>query len=842
MNPYIIIVLVNMSYMSSKDLAQEHTEIINLWNKDKNVVKIKSINSKSVSLDFDTHIFRISFETPFVIEYLGKTRLSWIDTINMYCIDKSNTLTFVKLLTILYKQIEKNKADLVKEITITKFDNSARVSDVSTNFMDFELEKHKKSKEIDSLIPTSKSQIYSHQYGSSDNTKNLFTQTVVGKLVAAEFMELWEMSRSGGAGGAKGKFRIEIVDKNIYHWKVKFTDFSSKDKNSDLNMLQNSMRQIESKYGYNYIEADIHIHDTLYPNYPPIVKILRPKLLDSLTYRISNAKMLQLDYWTPARSMSFVVHKVYELLCKHAKVCVDTDLNDIVKNYDGAFLKIEAYLLDLASHIGSNDEEDPNFDTDRYENFKTVAKTVSTTNTQAAKKKDGVVWASGVGYGHNGNTSNWDIKAYLKAAEERDNIIQSILNKIIVEIQNSDTYDSNIYDSLKNSVLITYVKSQLQGTTLLEITKHKEIYTKIFTLLSNLANENGMCLFVSTTNDSSVKSLFDLLSEVNAMCKTAIKYDKTEDDMIGMITTVYDMIKPCYDSYIQETLKKEIHQKQLEETKQTIEQEYIKKMTELRDRDGEEEFKLVDTNYHPEYQQFFNADKHHKIPSAILKRIRDEFVTFSSLPISYDAFVIARPDCNYMTAVRTIMSGPKDTPYECGLFIFDTYINKEFPTKPPNCWYQNTGGKRFNPNLYDSGYVCLSLLGTWRTNKPSETWNKDTSSLLQIYVSIQSQILVDLPYYNEPGHESYYNSPNGKAQSDAYNNDIKLYTMKFAMLDLIKNPKLYPQVEDVVRAHFSMKKDKVLEICAKWVEAAPSHMKADYIETFESIKTEISKL
>ena len=38
---------------------------------------------------------------------------------------------------------------------------------------------------------------------------------------------------------------------------------------------------------------------------------------------------------------------------------------------------------------------------------------------------------------------------------------------------------------------------------------------------------------------------------------------------------------------------------------------------------------------------------------------------------------------------------------------------------------------RFNPNLYDCGKVCLSLLGTWSGAK-GETWDPNSSSTLQV--------------------------------------------------------------------------------------------------------------
>ena len=39
------------------------------------------------------------------------------------------------------------------------------------------------------------------------------------------------------------------------------------------------------------------------------------------------------------------------------------------------------------------------------------------------------------------------------------------------------------------------------------------------------------------------------------------------------------------------------------------------------------------------------------------------------------------------------------------------------------------GRVRFNPNLYSNGYICLSLLGTWRGDV-TETWNPVSGNLM----------------------------------------------------------------------------------------------------------------
>ena len=61
-----------------------------------------------------------------------------------------------------------------------------------------------------------------------------------------------------------------------------------------------------------------------------------------------------------------------------------------------------------------------------------------------------------------------------------------------------------------------------------------------------------------------------------------------------------------------------------------------------------------------------------------------------------------------------------------------------YPTAPPIVEIVTTGGGsvRFNPNLYASGKVCLSLLNTWHGGAVCEGWTS-ASTLLQVLVSIQ---------------------------------------------------------------------------------------------------------
>lgn len=106
-----------------------------------------------------------------------------------------------------------------------------------------------------------------------------------------------------------------------------------------------------------------------------------------------------------------------------------------------------------------------------------------------------------------------------------------------------------------------------------------------------------------------------------------------------------------------------------------------------------------------------------------------------------------------MDLLTFMIEGPNETPYENGLFLFDIYLPHNFPSHPPKAHYISFWHHRLNPNLYAEGKVCVSLLGTWMAQRKEEKWGLK-STLLQLIVSIQGLILVEEPYFNEPGYSS----------------------------------------------------------------------------------------
>ncbi|KAF7020456.1 hypothetical protein CFC21_033550 [Triticum aestivum] len=166
-----------------------------------------------------------------------------------------------------------------------------------------------------------------------------------------------------------------------------------------------------------------------------------------------------------------------------------------------------------------------------------------------------------------------------------------------------------------------------------------------------------------------------------------------------------------------------------------------------------------------------------------------------------------------MDLLRVVMVGASGTPYHHGLFFFDMQLPPSYPDAPPQVYYHSFG-LRLNPNLYESGTVCLSLLNTFG-GEGTEVWSSATSSLLQVVVSIQGLVLNDQPYYNEAGYETLVGKPEGRRNALPYNENAYLLTLR-TMQHLLRRP---PRgFEEFVKEHFRRRGKFVLRTCNVWLQ------------------------
>ena len=94
-----------------------------------------------------------------------------------------------------------------------------------------------------------------------------------------------------------------------------------------------------------------------------------------------------------------------------------------------------------------------------------------------------------------------------------------------------------------------------------------------------------------------------------------------------------------------------------------------------------------------------------------IKRIISDISEISS---DYDPKIHIWYDENNITKIRALIIGPENTPYEDGFFFFTIDIPESYPFNHPSAKFETINKEiRFNPNLYENGKVCLSILGTW---------------------------------------------------------------------------------------------------------------------------------
>ncbi|KAK0468344.1 uncharacterized protein EV420DRAFT_1503974 [Desarmillaria tabescens] len=210
----------------------------------------------------------------------------------------------------------------------------------------------------------------------------------------------------------------------------------------------------------------------------------------------------------------------------------------------------------------------------------------------------------------------------------------------------------------------------------------------------------------------------------------------------------------------------------------------------------------------PHYKFYFNQEARNlanmDIPKRSLAIAKELAILTANLPVAWDSSIFLRVDETRVDVIKALITGPEGTP-----FLFDIFLVQRYNEAPPSVKYMTTGGGkfRFNPNLYADGKVCLSLLGTWS----GPGWVSGKSTLLQVLISIQSMILCDEPYLNEPGWASSAGTP----QSQSYSANVRRMVVKTAMLGNLKNP---PEpFGDIIRTHFRLKARSVSAQLDQWL-------------------------
>ncbi|KAK4687368.1 hypothetical protein P7C73_g2746, partial [Tremellales sp. Uapishka_1] len=249
-------------------------------------------------------------------------------------------------------------------------------------------------------------------------------------------------------------------------------------------------------------------------------------------------------------------------------------------------------------------------------------------------------------------------------------------------------------------------------------------------------------------------------------------------------------------------------------------------------------------NYRHAYNDQIKGLAQVDAPKRSLAIAKELAILTTSLPVGWNSTIFLRVDEARVDCLKAMIVGSEGTPYENGCFIFDIFLPMEYNHLCPlvKSMTTNGGTYRYNPNLYADGKVCLSLLGTWS----GPGWIGGQSTLLQVLISLQSLILCEEPYLNEPGErdlcwagsridasrrlgklwrgKGHLWSSNyslhchgGWLQSQAsrsYSANVRRMVVDDAMGHILKDPP-FP-FENEIKTHFRLKANAIREQLDKW--------------------------
>jgi ubiquitin-protein ligase len=764
-------------------------------------------NSKTYKIDIS--YFTIEFEI-FICElkklyYVNslKKNLFNSDNINYDLVSNRNIVNFEYILNYISEVIKNNNK--FNKFIVSDYYNIKKMNKIQTKF-EVNINDLKKIHDIieDNTI--------SKQYNVPKEL--VFGKEQIFKLVTDEIVKF----------NRNMTFKHYIIpdNNNPYSLFVRFI-FENKKIKSKLDI-------IKKKFNFDFIEIKLDINNILYPFYPIKLEFRRPKTSLEFLHSVLNMESLKISNWNPTISLNnFLIELGKEF---ENKIIDHIDVESKLNSEQFAFSQIEYDLVNFSVVSQSKMSNDLSIDL----KFNKI-------DISKKNKNDDKYWKSGVGYGTNDRSGKmkWNIESYILEKDNSRNKILDLLKKNILNIKNYDNFNLVLKSSIPN-----YINNFLKSSNILVINKNLNILNTIMIFLSFLISKEYN---ISEINDNKLKDIIEKSSDKK------IEYNKEE---LNLINSVYSSIKDL-SVEISTFLKNEKLFTNIDENlKNNYNQistiyNWLSKNTTLKidDNDLQKDFKNIKEEYnsmvvknifgnmelnnrHRYYDD--SSNKGNVYSPKTMMRIGSELSTLkNSLPTSWDTSIIVRVPEDNMTKISFVIIGPIDTPYHNGVFEFHLKFPQDYPNSPPKVLLETTGGGsvRFNPNLYNSGKVCLSLLGTWNGDA-SESWTS-LSTLLQVMLSIQSLILVEEPYWNEPGWEKSMNTTTGQKKCEDYTDRVRLDNLKWAINNTIKNPPV--EYKDFIINHFLLKRKELCEVTEKWVNESSKRK-----DEMNNARTEMIKL
>lgn len=167
------------------------------------------------------------------------------------------------------------------------------------------------------------------------------------------------------------------------------------------------------------------------------------------------------------------------------------------------------------------------------------------------------------------------------------------------------------------------------------------------------------------------------------------------------------------------------------------------------------------------------------ITKETVSRLLRDIKTIIQNPLTDNDIYYQHDDEDILKGYALII-GPSDTPYFGGFYFFELTYPTDYPHSPPAVKFCTNGDNiRFNPNLYVSGKVCVSLLNTWT----GEQWTS-CQTISTVLLTLCTLLCKD-PLLNEPGVKE------GHADLLKYTKIIEYKNIDIAFLKMIAKKEGY---------------------------------------------------
>ena len=389
----------------------------------------------------------------------------------------------------------------------------------------------------------------------------------------------------------KINFQAAPIDNDLFRWRVKLTNFSNHEAPIFAQLLE-----VEKRFGYKHVELEITFKPALYPFYPPMIFLIRPRFEAFMLARIASLDSLRLQNWNPTWEVKYLVEMIEKLLEKNGVVEVGAAENDIAAFPLGSHCALENLLFQLGLETSvepranskysieasqkhqyspqilssspttsssssaplktsalsvsplsaqTTPQEDSHMDHDEDEDdeyFMPVDQTPAATTTPAIVPAVGTAvpkskyWAKGTGYGHGSKTGvEWNPEKWEAAQRELNRQLNTILEKISMNLDDPTPLSKSQALAVEESCLIPFLESNLRNDSLLDIVKNSGLFVVLFSILQKFCQHAELAGLLHLLPHQNV-SLGALVKRMASAARPFVNFSRTTSSTTSSTT------------------------------------------------------------------------------------------------------------------------------------------------------------------------------------------------------------------------------------------------------------------------------------------------------------------